>query len=162
MTSRFRARYDKWLWLVLVGVVVIPIARAGFFVATGHLTGVFAMLVIAGVVVVPAGKAASGPKDQCWRRKRFTNTAERFPGVDTSAWRTGRALILVHLVDAAGTMQADAILEIGCRLPGNPGVSGTVEGIRLLIGGGLNFNEPADPKLACLWAKWNGCPACVQ
>ena len=52
MTSRFRARYDKWLWLVLVGVVVIPIARAGFFVATGHLTGVLAMLVIAGVVVV--------------------------------------------------------------------------------------------------------------
>ncbi len=38
--------------LVLVAVVVIPIARAGFFVATGHLTGVLVMLVIAGVVVV--------------------------------------------------------------------------------------------------------------
>ena len=75
-----------------------------------------------------------------------TLLAERFPGVDTSAWRTGRALILVHLVDVDGTMQADAILEIGCRLPGNPGVSGTVEGIRLLISGGLNFNEPADPR----------------
>ncbi len=75
-----------------------------------------------------------------------TLLAERFPGVDTSAWRTGRALILVHVVDVAGTMQADAILEIGCRLPGNPGVSGTVEGIRLLIHGGLNFNEPADPR----------------
>ncbi len=75
-----------------------------------------------------------------------TLLAERFPGVETSAWRTGRALILVHLVDVAGTMQADAILEIGCRLPGNSGVSGTVEGIRLLIAGGLNFNEPADPR----------------
>ncbi len=75
-----------------------------------------------------------------------TLLAERFPGVDTSAWRTGRALILVHLVDVAGTMQADAILEIGCRLPGNSGVSGTVEGIRLLIADGLNFNEPADPR----------------
>ncbi len=84
-----------------------------------------------------------------------TLLADRFPGVDTSAWRTGRALILVHLVDDAGTMQADAILEIGCRLPGNPGVSGTVEGIRLLISGGLNFNEPADPR-ATLFIDLNG------
>ncbi|MFQ6028034.1 MAG: hypothetical protein ACE5Q6_11120, partial [Dehalococcoidia bacterium] len=81
--------------------------------------------------------------------------AERFPGVDTSAWRTGRVLILVHLMDVAGTIDADAILEMGCRLPGNPGVSGTVEGIRLLISGGLNFNEPADPR-GTLFIDMNG------
>ena len=65
---------------------------------------------------------------------------------DKTAWRTGRALILVHLVDDTGTVEADAILEIGCRLPGNGGVSGTIEGIRLLISGGLNFNVAADPR----------------
>ena len=63
-----------------------------------------------------------------------------------AAWRTGRALILVHLEDDAGTMETDAILEIGCRLPGNLGISGTIEGIRLLLGSGLNFNEAADPR----------------
>ncbi len=65
---------------------------------------------------------------------------------DRVAWRTGRALMLIHLVDENGEA-ADAILEIGCRLPGNPGISGTVEGIRLVVGGGgLNFNLAADPR----------------
>ena len=61
------------------------------------------------------------------------------------AWRTGRALILVHLVYDGG-MEADAILELGCRLPGNAGVSGTLEGMRILISGGLNFSDAADPR----------------
>ena len=61
-------------------------------------------------------------------------------------WRGGRALILVHLEDDTGTMEADAILEIGCRLPGSPGISGTIEGIRIVIDGGLNFNVAADPR----------------
>ena len=71
---------------------------------------------------------------------------DRFPDLDTTAWRTGRALIMIHLKDERGE-EADAILEIGCRLPGNAGISGTIEGIRLLVGGGgLNFNVPADPR----------------
>ncbi len=68
------------------------------------------------------------------------------PDVRT-AWRTGRALIIVHLVYDNG-MEADAILEIGCRLPGNTTlIPGTLEGIRLLVGGGgLNFSDTADPR----------------
>lgn len=62
------------------------------------------------------------------------------------AWRTGRALILVQLKYDDSGMKADAILEIGCRLPGNDGISGTIEGIRIVIDGGLNFNAAADPK----------------
>jgi len=64
-----------------------------------------------------------------------------------TAWRTGRALIMVHLVYDNG-MEADAILEIGCRLPGNTTlIPGTLEGIRLLVGdGGLNFNDASDPR----------------
>lgn len=60
------------------------------------------------------------------------------------AWNSGRALILIRL--KAGGMEADAILEIGCRLPGSPGVPGTIEGIRLLISGGQNFNMETDPR----------------
>jgi len=62
------------------------------------------------------------------------------------ALNAGRALILIRL---AGGIEADGILEIGCRLapPGEPGggIPGTIEGIRLLISGGQNFNVPTDP-----------------
>ena len=62
---------------------------------------------------------------------------------DRAAWRTGRAFILVHMVDENGE-EVDAILEVGCRLPGNSGLSGTIEGMRLVIRGGLNFNQVPD------------------
>ena len=72
--------------------------------------------------------------------------AGAFPDLDTSAWRTGRAIILVSLENERGEVP-DGVLEIGCRLPGNDGVSGTIEGIRLVIGGGgLTFNIAADPR----------------
>ncbi len=64
---------------------------------------------------------------------------------DRAAWRTGRALILVHLVDENGK-EAAAVLEVGCRLPGNSGISGTIEGVRLVIGGGLNFDQVPDQR----------------
>ena len=73
---------------------------------------------------------------------------------DRAAWRTGRALILVRLVDENGE-EADAILEVGCRLPGNSGVSGTIEGMRLVINGGLNFNQVPDRR-ATLFTLNNG------
>lgn len=68
------------------------------------------------------------------------------PGIAVlpDTWNSGRALILVRL--KAGDMEADAILEIGCRLPGSPGIPGTIEGIRLLISGGQNFNMETDPR----------------
>ena len=76
-----------------------------------------------------------------------TRTAQEIAAcaVARGAWRTGRALILVKLKYDSG-MKAHAILEVGCRLPGNGGIPGTIEGIRILIDGGLNFNEAADPR----------------
>ena len=52
MTSRFRARYDKWLWSVLLSVVVLPLVQAGFFLATGESQGVLAMLVVTGIMLL--------------------------------------------------------------------------------------------------------------
>ncbi len=77
-------------------------------------------------------------------------------------WETGRALILVHLtVDGEQGRGFDAVLEIGCRLPGNngapgtiPGVAGTIEGVRLKMEGGPDFNHAADPK-ATLFIRMN-------
>ena len=40
----------------------------------------------------------------------------------------------------------DAILEVGCRLgAGNPGI--TIEGVRVIVHGGLNYNIASDPRL---------------
>ena len=52
----------------------------------------------------------------------------------------GRVLIRVHLIAAGGSTQADAILEITCILGGKAPAS-AVEGIRLAIQGGPNFNQ---------------------
>ncbi len=77
-------------------------------------------------------------------------------------WETGRALILVHLtVDGEQGRGSDAVLEIGCRLPGNngspgtiPEVTGTIEGVRLKVEGGPDFSHAADPK-ATLFIRMN-------
>ena len=58
---------------------------------------------------------------------------------------SGRALIRIRL-DPQGGKKVDAVLEIGCRLPGNDGIFGTIEGVRVMVDGGLNYNLPADPK----------------
>ena len=82
-----------------------------------------------------------------WKAKRLLMFESYGPG-DASLpadWRGGRALMLVRLTYDSGE-KVDAILELGCRLPGAPGISGTIEGIRLVVGGGLNFNEAADPR----------------
>ena len=52
----------------------------------------------------------------------------------------GRVLIRVHLVAAGGSLQADAILRMTCILGGKAPAS-AVEGIRLAIQDGLNFNQ---------------------
>ncbi len=57
---------------------------------------------------------------------------------------SGRALIRIRL-DPPGGKKVDAVLEIGCRLPGNDGIFGTIEGVRVMVDGGLNYNLPADP-----------------
>jgi hypothetical protein len=58
----------------------------------------------------------------------------------------GRAMIQIRLDPVSGK-KSDAILEVGCRLgAGNPGIPGTIEGVRVMIDGGLYYNLPADPK----------------
>ena len=60
-------------------------------------------------------------------------------------FEAGRVLILIELKPEKGK-KIDAVLEIGCRLPGNKGIFGTIEGARVFVDGGLNYNLPADPK----------------
>jgi hypothetical protein len=62
-----------------------------------------------------------------------------------AGWEAGRVLMLIRLHPAGGK-KVNAVLEIGCRLPGNPGIFGTIEGVRVMVDGGLNYNLPADPK----------------
>ena len=61
-------------------------------------------------------------------------------------FESGRVLMLIRL-DPEDGKKVDAVLEIGCRLPGNAGIFGTIEGVRVMVDGGLNYNLPADPKL---------------
>ena len=90
--------------------------------------------------------AVGGSASGTWEAKQLLMFDSYGPGAAflPEAWNSGRALILVHLEYDDG-LKADAILEIGCRLPGSPGIPGTIEGIRLLISGGQNFNAPTDP-----------------
>ncbi len=63
-------------------------------------------------------------------------------------WRQGRALIRIHMVSRSGDMEAIATLELGCRLrdPVKETPPGTIEGIRLDVEGGLNFDFAIDPR----------------
>ena len=63
-------------------------------------------------------------------------------------FEAGRVLMLIELKPEGGKKgkKIDAVLEIGCRLPGNKGKFGTIEGARVLVDGGLNYNIAADPK----------------
>jgi hypothetical protein len=63
-------------------------------------------------------------------------------------FEAGRVLMLIELKSkgAKKGKKVDAVLEIGCRLPGNKGIFGTIEGARVLVDGGLNYNLAADPK----------------
>ncbi len=62
-------------------------------------------------------------------------------------FEAGRLLIQIRL-DPENGKKVDAILEVGCRLgTGNPGIFGTIEGVRVIVDGGLNYNIVSDPKL---------------
>jgi hypothetical protein len=65
------------------------------------------------------------------------NTSPFPPGFEA-----GRVLMLIELKPEGGKKgkKIDAVLEIGCRLPGNKGIFGTI------VDGGLNYNLAADPK----------------
>ena len=81
-----------------------------------------------------------------WKAKKLLLFEAYGEGVGPPAgWESGRALMLIRLHPEGGK-KVDAILEIGCRLPGNDGIFGTIEGVRVMVDGGLNYNLPADPK----------------
>jgi hypothetical protein len=65
-----------------------------------------------------------------------------------SHWLQGQALIRIHMVSQFGDMEAIAELELGCRLPApvTATPAGTIEGIRLKVKGGLNFDMALDPR----------------
>ncbi len=63
-------------------------------------------------------------------------------------WRQGQAFIRIRMVSDSGDMEAIATLELGCRLrdPVTVTPAGTIEGIRLDVKGGLNFDLEDDPR----------------
>ena len=91
-----------------------------------------------------------------WKAKKLLMFDSYGPGdvpPNEPAWRSGRALILIELSGADGTRSA--VLEVGCRIAGNDGlgVGETIEGVRLTIEGGLNYNIAADPRITLFIAK---------
>ncbi len=91
-----------------------------------------------------------------WKAKKLLMFDSYGPGdvpPNEPAWRSGRALILIELSGADGTRSA--VLEVGCRIAGNDGlgVGETIEGVRLTVEGGLNYNIAADPSITLFIAK---------
>jgi hypothetical protein len=83
-----------------------------------------------------------------WKAKKLLSFDTYGEDNDTplpDGWEAGRVLILIELKPEGGK-KIDAVLEIGCRLPGNKGIFGTIEGVRVFVDGGLNYNLAADPK----------------
>jgi hypothetical protein len=80
-----------------------------------------------------------------WTAKQLLSFESLGPGAGTPpTWEGGRALVLVRLVADEGGLEANAILEVGCELPGNP--PGIIEGVRLKVVNGLNFNQAFEPR----------------
>ena len=107
-----------------------------------------------GSFTIAGGASASGT----WKAKQLLTFDAYGPDPTApdifDAFNAGRALILVQLKYDSGTKagtKADAILEIGCILPGSPGLlPGTIEGVRILISGGQNFNDWTERATLCI------------
>ena len=99
--------------------------------------GLFAQFNEAGDVIVSSGT---------WKARKLLLFEAYGEGVGPPAGiESGRVLMLIRLHPEGGK-KVNAVLEIGCRLPGNAGIFGTIEGVRVMVDGGLNYNLPADPK----------------
>ena len=82
-----------------------------------------------------------------WTAKKLLRFDPFGPGVGTPpTWEAGSAKLRVRLETDSGAVEADAVLEVGCHLPGNDGASGTIEGVRLNVRGALNFNQAIQPR----------------
>ncbi len=94
-----------------------------------------------------------------WKAKKLLMFDSYGPGdvcCNEPVWRSGRALILIELSGSGG--KRSAVLEVGCRLDGDVpndglGVGETIEGVRLTVEGGLNYNIAADPSITVFIAK---------
>jgi hypothetical protein len=86
-----------------------------------------------------------------WTEEKLLSFDPLGPGVGPPpTWEAGRAKIRVRLVDDVGGAEADAVLEVGCHLPGTPDtIEGVrvIEGVRLKVRGGLNFNQAIEPRI---------------
>src|SRR2546425_6726438 len=81
-----------------------------------------------------------------WTAKKLLRFNPFGPGVGTPpTWEAGTAKLRVRLETDSGAMEADAVLEVGCHLPGNSGAPGTIEGVRLNVRGALDFNQAIQP-----------------
>lgn len=60
-----------------------------------------------------------------------------------ATFRSGVALIRVHLTAGGGAVELDGTLRISCHLPQTDVPGGFVEGIRLAVDGAVNFNHEA-------------------
>lgn len=60
-------------------------------------------------------------------------------------FHSGNAMIRIELF-SGGEWIADAVLRLGCRLPNANFPPSTIEGVRVNVQGGLNFNREEDPR----------------
>jgi hypothetical protein len=82
-----------------------------------------------------------------WTAEKLLRFDPFGPGVGTPpTWEAGNANLRVRLVTDSEAMEADAVLEVGCHLPGNSGAPGTIEGVRLNVRGVLDFNQAIQPR----------------
>ena len=52
MTTRFKPRYDKGLWLVFIVVLLLPLGRAGLLVAADEFQWAWVMLGVTGLTLL--------------------------------------------------------------------------------------------------------------
>lgn len=82
-----------------------------------------------------------------WTAKKLLRFDPFGPGIGTPpTWEAGSAKLRVRLETDSGAMQTDAVLEVGCHLPGNSGAPGTIEGVRLNVRKVLDFNQAIEPR----------------
>ena len=82
-----------------------------------------------------------------WTAKRLLSFESFGPGVGTPpTWEGGLARIQVQLAPDSGAGKAEAILEVGCLLPGIAPHPGVPEGVKLNVLGLLNFDLAIEPR----------------
>lgn len=88
----------------------------------------------------------AGPVAGTWKAVQLLSFKSYGPSPDfPDNFHSGLAMIRIHLMDEGGNWVADAVLRLGCRLPDANFPPSTIEGVRVNVQGGLNFNLEVDP-----------------